>query len=84
MADAQQNNIPPGIGWQPVYIKKSRGAGFWIAVGLASFFFVCTFLFFILFLGSFVLNKAFVTSTSLKARKRRKQGCHYPHQGYIE
>ncbi|UJS21808.1 MAG: signal peptide peptidase SppA [Candidatus Brocadia sp.] len=69
MTDTQQNNIPPGTGWQPVYIKKSRGAGFWVAVGLASFFFLCTLLFFILFVGSLVLNKALVTSTSLSARK---------------
>ncbi|TVL98286.1 MAG: signal peptide peptidase SppA [Candidatus Brocadia sp. WS118] len=63
------NNIPPGMGWQPVYIKKSRGAGFWVAVGFASFFFLCTLMFFVLFIGSLVLNKAFITSTTTKARK---------------
>lgn len=63
------NNIPPGMGWQPVYIKKSRGAGFWVAVGFASFFFLCTVMFFVLFIGSLVLNKALVTSTSTKDKK---------------
>ena len=71
MTDTQQhNNMPPGAGWQPVYIKKSRGAGFWIAVGLASFFFLCTLLLFILFIGSLVLSKALVTSTTAKAKKQ--------------
>lgn len=69
MTDIQDNHTPPGTGWQPVSIKKPRGAGFWIAVGLASFFFLCTLLFFVLFIGSLVLNKALVTSTSIKARK---------------
>lgn len=70
MTDTQHNNIPPGTGWQPVYIKKSRGAGFWVAVGLASFFFLCTLLLFTLFIGSLVLSKALVTSTTVKAGKQ--------------
>ncbi|HHT9130308.1 MAG TPA: signal peptide peptidase SppA [Candidatus Brocadiaceae bacterium] len=68
MTDTQPNVTPPGVGWQPVYIKKVRGAGFWIAVGFATFFFLCTLLLFTLFIGSLVLSKAF-TSTSTTGKK---------------
>lgn len=70
MTDTQYDNIPPGPGWQPAYIKKSRGAGFWVAVGLASFFFLCTLLLFMLFIGSLVLSKALITSTATKGKKQ--------------
>lgn len=69
MTDTPQNNIPSGMGWQPVYIKKQRGAGFWVAVGLASFFFLCSLFLFTLFIGTLVLSKALVTSTTVKAKK---------------
>ncbi len=55
MTDTQPNINPPFDGLQPIYIKKVRGAGFWIAIGLASFFFLCSLILFILFIGSFVL-----------------------------
>lgn len=70
MTDTQYDNIPPGPGWQPAYIKKSRGAGFWVAVGLASFFFLCTLLLFMLFIGSLVLSKALITSAATKGKKQ--------------
>ncbi len=54
------------MGWQPVYMKKTRGAGFWVAIGFAIFFFVCTLLLFTLFIGSLVLSRAFVTDTTGK------------------
>ncbi|HEY4482236.1 MAG TPA: hypothetical protein VI489_05235, partial [Candidatus Brocadiaceae bacterium] len=66
MSDAQPNITPPGVGWQPVYLKKTRGAGFWVSVGFAVFFFLCTLLLFTLFIGSLVLSKAFVTSATGK------------------
>ncbi|MBW7898022.1 putative signal peptide peptidase SppA [Candidatus Brocadiaceae bacterium B188] len=69
MTDIQHNNVPPGAGWQTVYIKKSRGAGFWIAIGFALFFFLCALLFFVLFIGSLVLNKSFITGAVVKAEK---------------
>ncbi len=69
MTSTTYDNMPPGSGWQPVYIKKSKGAGFWVAVGLALFFFLCTLLFFVLFISSLVLNKVLVTSNSTKDRK---------------
>jgi len=56
------------MGWQPVYMKKTRGAGFWVAIGFAIFFFVCTLLLFTLFIGSLVLSKAFVADTTGKKR----------------
>ncbi|MDQ1271527.1 MAG: protease [Planctomycetota bacterium] len=69
MTDIQHNNVSPGAGWQSVYMKKRRGAGFWVAVGLASFFFLCTLLLFVLFIGSLVLSKAVITGTTTKAKK---------------
>lgn len=69
MTDTQYNIPPPGTGWQAVYIKKSRGAGFWVATGLATFFFICTILLFLLFIGSIMLGKAFVTSPAAKDKK---------------
>ncbi len=69
MADIH-NNIPLGGGWQPVYIKKIRGAGFWVAVGLATFFFLCTLFLITLFIGSLVLGKALATSTAAKGNKQ--------------
>ncbi len=66
--NTQHNISPSGPEWQPVYIKK-RGAGFWVAVGLASFFFLCTLLLFILFIGSLALSRAFVTSTTTKGKR---------------
>ncbi len=56
------------MGWQPMYMKKTRGAGFWVAIGFAIFFFVCTLLLFTLFIGSLVLSKAFVADTTGKKR----------------
>ncbi|MCF6154274.1 MAG: signal peptide peptidase SppA [Candidatus Brocadia sp.] len=70
MTDTQHDNIPPEAGLQPIYIKKSRGAGFWVAVGLASFFFLCTLFLFMLFIGSLVLSKALITSTATKDKKQ--------------
>lgn len=70
MTDIQHDNIPPGAGWQPVYIRKGRGAGFWVAIGLASFFFLCTVLLFTLFIGSLVLSKALITSAATKGKKQ--------------
>lgn len=69
MTEIQYNNVSPGAGWQPVAMKKRRGAGFWVAVGLASFFFLCTLLLFVLFIGSLVLSKALVTGATTKAKK---------------
>lgn len=69
MTDTQHDNMPLSAGWQPAYIKKSRGAGFWVAVGLASFFFLCTLLLCMLFIGSLVLSKALITSTATKGKK---------------
>ena len=66
MSDTQPNITTPGVGWQPVYLKKTRGAGFWVSVGFAVFFFLCTLLLFTLFVGSLVLSKAFVTSDTGK------------------
>jgi len=66
MSDVQPNITPPGVGWQPVYLKKTWGAGFWVSVGFAVFFFLCTLLLFTLFIGSLVLSKAFVTSDTDK------------------
>ncbi|GAB63829.1 putative peptidase [Candidatus Jettenia caeni] len=63
MADTNAHVNPPGAEWQPVYIKKGRGAGFWIAVGIASFFFLCTLFLFILFIGSLLLGRAFLGVT---------------------
>ncbi len=66
MTDTQPpyNMNPPGEGLQPVYVKKIRGAGFWVAVGFASFFFLCTILFCILFIGSLLLSKAVTTAAT--------------------
>ena len=69
MTDTQTNIKPPYEGWQPVYIKKVRGVGFWIAVGLASFFFLCTLSLFVLFIGSLVISKAFVTGSTTEEKK---------------
>ena len=66
MSDAQSNVTPPGVGGQLIYVKKIRGVGFWVAVGFAIFFFLCTLSLFALFIGSLVISKAFVTSTSGK------------------
>jgi len=66
MSDTQSNITQPGAGWQPVYLKKTRGASFWVAIGFAVFFFLCTLLLFTLFISSLILSKAFVTSTSVK------------------
>lgn len=63
MTDTNYHVNPPGAEWQPVYIKKNRGVGFWIAVGLASFFFLCTLFLFILFIGSLLLGRAFLSAT---------------------
>ncbi len=68
MMNTQHNTSPSGPEWQPVYIKK-RGAGFWVAVGLASFFFLCTLLLFILFIGSLAISRAFVTTPTTKGKK---------------
>lgn len=74
MTDIQHNTVSPGAGWQPVYMKKRRGAGFWVAVGLASFFFLCTLLLFVLFIGSLVLSKAVITgATTKKAMKHASE-----------
>ncbi|MEP9409935.1 MAG: signal peptide peptidase SppA [Candidatus Brocadia sp.] len=70
MTEIQHNNIPQGSECQPAYIKKGKGASFWVAVGLASFFFLCTILLFTLFIGSLVLSKALITSTAAKGRKQ--------------
>ena len=69
MTDTQTNIKPPYEGWQPVCIKKVRGVGFWIAVGLASFFFLCTLSLFVLFIGSLVISKAFVTGSTTEEKK---------------
>ncbi|HHT9136175.1 MAG TPA: signal peptide peptidase SppA [Candidatus Wunengus sp. YC60] len=66
MSDVQPNVTPPGIGWQPVYLKKGRGAGFWVAIGFAVFFFLCTLSLFALFIGSLVISKAFVATPAGK------------------
>src|SRR3989339_231751 len=66
MSDTQPNVATPGVGWQPIYVKKTRGVGFWVAIGFAIFFFLCTLLLFTLFIGSLVLSKAFVTSATGK------------------
>jgi len=66
MSDTQPNVAPPGVGWQPIYVKKTRGVGFWVTIGFAIFFFLCTLLLFVLFIGSLVLGKAFVTSATGK------------------
>ncbi|MCF6158162.1 MAG: signal peptide peptidase SppA [wastewater metagenome] len=50
-------NVPP-----PTFVKKSRGAGFWVAVGFAIFFFLCTVFLFVIFLGSLLLGKAFLSA----------------------
>ncbi len=68
MTEPQPDITPPGVGWQPVYIKKVRGAGFWVAIGLASFFFLCSALLFTLFIGSLVISKAFVASATAKGK----------------
>jgi protease-4 len=60
-----QYNFPPqGIGFQPLPHKKRKGAGFWIALGFAIFFFLCTLLMSVLFLGSLLLGKAFVSTAT--------------------
>src|SRR3990167_8793042 len=66
MSDTQPNVAPPGVGWQPIYVKKTRGVGFWVTIGFAIFFFLCTLLLFTLFIGSLVLGRAFVTSATGK------------------
>lgn len=66
MSDVQSNVTTPGTGQQLVYLRKTRGAGFWVAIGFAIFFFLCTSLLFILFIGSLVLSKAFDTDTTGK------------------
>lgn len=53
---------------RPMYIKKTRGVGFWIAVGFAIFFFLCTLFLFVLFVGSLIVGRAFLTTTA-KDRK---------------
>jgi len=55
---------PTGTSDSLVYVKKQRGAGFWIAVGFASFFFLCSLFLFMLFIGSILLSKSLLTSTS--------------------
>lgn len=52
-----QYNVPP-----PFSVKKGKGAGFWIAIGFAIFFFLCTLFLFVLFIGSLILGKAFLTA----------------------
>lgn len=69
MTDTQPNIKPPYDGLQPVYIKKVKGAGFWVAVGLASFFFLCTLSLFVLFIGSLVISKAFVAGSAAGGKK---------------
>ena len=64
-----KSDIPSHMIGQPIYVKKTRGAGFWIAVGSASFFFLCSLLLFVLFIGSLFLNRAFIaSSTDTKGR----------------
>ena len=48
-----------------VYIKKKRGAGFWVAVGLSIFFFLCSVLLFTLFMGSLLLHKAVISGAEV-------------------
>ncbi len=58
MTETPYNPVPPTMEGPFVYIKKKRGAGFWVAVGLSIFFFLCSVLLFTLFVGSLMLHKA--------------------------
>ena len=60
MTETPYNPVPPTMEGPFVYIKKKRGAGFWVAVGLSIFFFLCSVLLFTLFIGSLLLHKAVI------------------------
>ncbi|MBI5307271.1 MAG: hypothetical protein HZB37_02760 [Planctomycetes bacterium] len=58
MTEAPYNPVPPIMEGPYVYLKKKWGAGFWVAVGLSIFFFLCSVLLFTRFVGSLLLHKA--------------------------
>jgi len=64
MTETPYNPVPPTMEGPFVYIKKKRGAGFWVAVGLSIFFFLCSVLLFTLFIGSLLLHKAVGTGVA--------------------
>ncbi|MCF6150041.1 MAG: signal peptide peptidase SppA [Candidatus Kuenenia sp.] len=61
MSESNNTVFPKGMTGPFVYIKKKRGAGFWVATGIASFFFLCSLFLFMLLIGSLLLSKSIIT-----------------------
>ncbi|MDR4508267.1 MAG: signal peptide peptidase SppA [Candidatus Brocadiaceae bacterium] len=69
MDNKQAHGFPSGTEIPFIYVKKRRGAGFWTAIGLAVFFFLCTLFLFILLIGTLAFNNVLVTSSMAKGKK---------------
>ena len=64
MTETQYNPRSTNDGRTVCIYQKKRGAGFWVAVGLSIFFFLCSVLLFTLFVGSLLLHKAVGTGAT--------------------
>ncbi|MBZ0191549.1 MAG: signal peptide peptidase SppA [Candidatus Kuenenia stuttgartiensis] len=65
MSEINNTVLPNGITGPFVYIKNKRGAGFWVATGLATFFFLCTLFSFLLLIGSLMMGKSIIAGGAM-------------------
>lgn len=65
MSESNNTVLPNDMKGPFVYIKKKRGVGFWVAVGIASFFFLCSIFLFMLLIGSLMLSKSIIAGGAM-------------------